>query len=233
MNTRRCDPMKTFLRMAVVLAFAAAAGCANQASFQGENPYVTQGERDLSAVNSAELARQTARELESGGFLAEAAVQYERARQFDPGLPGISRRLAVIYDSLDRYNRARDEYNLALAEDPDDAALMNDFGYFNYTNGNLEQAEVWLRRAVDEDPFLDVAWVNLGIVLAEQQRYKESLKAFEQVLPSADAHYNLGVCLVRQGRNDEGREALGEALRLDEGLVEARDLLQQMDSEGM
>jgi len=226
--------MNKFLRMAVVLAaIATGAGCANQASFQGKNPYVVDGERDLPALESAHLALETARELDRGGFYAEAAVQYERARQFDPGIPGVSRRLAVLYDELDRYNRARDEYKAALAEEPDDAALMNDYGYFNYSNGNLEQAEIWLRRAVDQDPFLDVAWVNLGVVLAEQQRYKESLKAFQQVLPSADAHYNLGVCLVRQQRYDEGREALGEALRLDESLSEARDLLQQMDAQGM
>lgn len=226
--------MKTLVRIALVLgAVAVGAGCANQASFQGKNPYVVGGERDLPAVASAHLALETARELDNGGFLAEAAVQYERARQFDPAIPGVARRLAVIYDDLDRYNRARDEYKIALAEEPDDAALMNDYGYFNYANGNLEQSEIWLRRAVDQDPFLDVAWVNLGVVLAEQQRYKESLKAFQQVLPSADAHYNLAVCLVRQQRYDEGREALGEALRLDESLGEARDLLQQMDAQGM
>ncbi len=225
--------MKTLRFLTLGLALSLLGGCANQASFQGENPYVTESERDLPANEAARLCIATARELERTGALAEAVVQYERARQFDSGVPGISRRLAKLYDLLDRYARAREEYQKALAEDPDDASLMNDYGYFHYNQGHLDQAEVWLRRAIDQDPFLHTAWVNLGVVLAEQERYKESLKAFEQVLPSAEAHYNLGVCLVRQSRYDEGREALTEALRLDSGLMEATEVLAWMESEGV
>ncbi len=225
--------MKTFRYLSFGLTLTFLAGCANQASFQGENPYVVESVRDLPATESARLCIATARELERSASFAEAVVQYERARQFDPGIPGVSRKLAGLYNTLDRYSRARDEYQKALAEEPDDALLMNDYGYFHYSHGNLEQAELWLRRSIDADPFLDVAWVNLGVVLADQERYKESLKAFQQVLPSAEAHYNLGICLVRQGRYDEGREALSEALRLDSGLVEAREVIGWMESEGV
>lgn len=205
------------------------AGCANQGSIEGINP--TRGERvrDLSANDSARLAIATAKELELVGSYAEAAAQYERAREFDPKQVQVCRNLAVLYDLTDRYTKSRDEYIKALALYPRDAELLNDYGYFNYRRGNLERSEQYLTMATEIDPFLDRAWINLGVTLAEQGRYKESLLAFEQVRPEPEALQNLGTIMARQGLFDEAKEALREAIRLDPNLEEARKVLENVE----
>ncbi len=221
--------MKAFSRLALFLIVFAAAGCANQAAFEGKNPYVSGNQGDLSPVEAARLSIATAQELVKVGLDSEAVVQYERAREADPTQTWISRELAVLYERIGRTSRARDEYLAALREFPRDAKLMNDYGYFNYSQGNFAEAEAWLTKAKDTDPFLDKAWINLGLTQAEQGHYKEALKSFEQVLPEANAHSNLGVVLTTQGKYAEARSALKEALRLDPDLVEAKETLHWLD----
>ncbi|MGF1572234.1 MAG: tetratricopeptide repeat protein [Sumerlaeia bacterium] len=220
LNNTRITLLSATLCVASLLA-----GCANQGSIEGINP--TRGERvrDLSSNDSARLAIATAQELERVGSYAEAAVQYERAREYDPKQVQVSRNLAVLYDLTDRYSRSKDEYIKALQLFPRDAELLNDYGYFNYRRGNLELSEQYLTKATEIDPFLDRAWMNLGVTLAEQGRYKESLLAFEQVRPEPEALQNLGTIMARQGLFDEAKEALEEALRLDPNLEEARRVL--------
>lgn len=204
-------------------------GCANQGSIEGINP--TRGPRvgDLSANDSARLAVATAQELELVGSYAEAALQYERARDYDPKLEYVCRNLAVLYDLTDHYSKSQDEYIKALKLFPRDAELLNDYGYFNYRRGNLERSEQYLTMATEIDPFLDRAWINLGVTLAEQGRYKESLLAFEQVRPEPEALQNLGTIMARQGLFAEAKEALEEAIRLDPNLEEAKQVLANIE----
>lgn len=200
-------------------------GCANQASIDGHNPYRGETVGELSRNDQARLAIATARELEAVGLYSEAAMQYERARALDPKLDFIAHRLAVLNDLLNRYSKANEEYGKALEEAPRDAKLLNDYGYFNYRRGNLERSEYYLRQATEVDPFFDRAYINLAICLAEQGRYKESLREFEKVRPEPEALMNLGVIMARQGLYEEAREALEESLRLDPNLVEAQQVL--------
>ncbi|MDX1971103.1 MAG: tetratricopeptide repeat protein [Candidatus Sumerlaeia bacterium] len=204
-------------------------GCANQASIDGTNPLKGDRVGDLSERDSARLALATAQELEKVGRYPEAIAQYERARMLDKDLEGVARQLAVLYDLTDRYSRSQDEYAKALRMFPEDATLMNDYGYFLYRRGKLELSEEYLVRATEMDPFMDRAWINLGVTLAEQGRYKEALLAFEQVRPEPEALQNLGTIMARQGLFAEAREALEEAIRLDSNLVEARLVLEKID----
>jgi len=204
-------------------------GCYNQGAVEGINPYEGQRVGDLPDKEKVRLALATAIELESVGLYKEAIVQYERARKLDSTQRQVSKRLAVLYDTVDRYTKAREEYVTALTLYPYDAQLLSDYGYFCYRRGNLERSEEYLRRAVEVDPFLDIAWINLGVTLAEMERYKESLRCFEQVRPEPEALANLGTILARQGKYDEAREALEEAIRLDPNLIEAQDVLDSID----
>lgn len=221
--------MKLLSLPAVALGLAIATGCANQAAFDGSNHYVVESQKDLPRNDAARLAIATARELEYAKLPAEAASQYERARQLDPTQKWITRRLAVMYDRAGRTSLARTEYSEAIKLFPNDASLMNDYGYFHYSRGNYDEAELWFRRALDQDPNLTVAKTNLGMTLCEQGRYPEALRAFEDVVPSAEAHQNVGVIMARQGKYDEARESLEEALRLDPNLAEARQVLDMID----
>lgn len=180
---------------------------------------------ELSERQAAMLCLEAGEALEQKGYRAEAIQQYEKARQHDSHGLLIARRLAVLYDLQGEPTRAEVEYTRALQEQPNDAALLNDLGYFHYHHNHMEPAEMWLRKAVAADPSCRHAWINLGQVLARQGHVKESYEAFARVLRPAEAYSNLGVLLAKQGRTAEARNALQQALSLDPNLEQPKAFL--------
>jgi tetratricopeptide (TPR) repeat protein/peroxiredoxin len=97
------------------------------------------------------------------------------------------------------------------------------FGALFFQRGYLEQAEVWFRQALEDDPASAEALYGIGSVymnqskntLAQQMFEKcVSLKAsFPGTLP--DAWNNLGVLATREGRISDSIEKFQQALKLD------------------
>jgi Tfp pilus assembly protein PilF len=185
---------------------------------------------ELPAAQAAQLCLAAGEALEQKGYQAEARQQFESARQHDPQLRGVARHLAVLYDLQGEQARAEAEYTRALQEQPNDATLLNDMGYFRYRHDRLQPAENWLRKAVAVDPGCRCAWINLGQVLARQGRPEDSYAAFAHALRPAEAYSNLGVLLAKQGRTDEARTALQQALKLDPSLEQPRVFLSALPS---
>lgn len=180
---------------------------------------------ELSERQAAALCLAAGEALEQKGYRAEAIQQYEKAQQHDSHGLLIARRLAVLYDLQGEPARAEVEYTRALQEQPNDATLLNDMGYFQYRHNHMEPAERWLRKAVAVDPGCRHAWINLGQVLARQGHVQESYEAFARVLRPAEAYSNLGVLLAKQGRTAEARNALQQALSLDPNLEQPKAFL--------
>jgi Flp pilus assembly protein TadD len=195
-----------------------------------ERPARVEGE--LPPTKSAELCLNVARELERKGQTAEAIAMYEKARQENPRLP-VAHRLAVLHDRRNEPELARDEYDLALKAAPHDADLLNDVGYFHAGQGEWAEAEHCYRHCLDLQPKHPKAWVNLGVALANLQRYPESCDAFGRVLKLAEANYNVGVLLAHQGKPDQARAYLRHALELDPDLSKAQTVVAYLDRKGM
>jgi tetratricopeptide (TPR) repeat protein len=81
------------------------------------------------------------------------------------------------------------------------------------------------RAAVDADPALFAAWVNLGRLLHELGRHAEARAAYEQGIASAgdDAllRFNLGVLLEDMALPDAAAEAYAVAVTLDPDFADA------------
>jgi Tfp pilus assembly protein PilF len=184
---------------------------------------------ELPPAQAAEVCLATAREMEKAGNEPEAILQYEKARQNSPKLTQVSRRLAVLYDRQCNYERALAEYRLALQLTPKDADLLNDMGYCHYERGDAVQAEKYLRQAVAVKPDNKRAWVNLGLALGAQGRYPESYEAFARVLSPGEARANVGVLQAQQGRREEARASLRQALELCPELRSARAVLARVE----
>jgi Tfp pilus assembly protein PilF len=217
-----------FLLMGLLLP-----GCQTPGGFLGTT-LSTEGEtrasrpKELPPEQTAELAQAAAEELEKQGHEVEAIAQYENARQHDPHRP-VARRLAVLYDRVGDDQRALKEYDRAVQAAPRDAELLNDRGYFHYERGEWAEAEQWLRRALEVDPQQARATINLGLVLARQERYEESLATFQRVLPDAQARCNVGMVLAQQGKASAAWNALEAALQLDPHLTQARAVLGKLE----
>jgi tetratricopeptide (TPR) repeat protein len=191
----------------------------------------TAAKPELPPAQSAKVCLKLAESFEKSGHEAEALVQYEKARHYDPKLQ-LSRRLAVLYDRLGNHKQALAEYQQALKESPRDVELLNNIGYYYYSRGKWSEAEVHLRQALTLNPKHQRAWINLGLALGQQQRYDESLQAFCKVLSEAEAKSNLGFILTTQCKREEARQAYRDALRLEPGLRIAQLALDKLDHPG-
>ena len=190
-----------------------------------------EGEKEvaLPPKASAQVNVKLAENFEKSGHHAEAAVYYERAREADPKLPGVSKRLAILYDRLGQTDQAFAEFQSALKASPQDPEVLNGLGYFHYTRGQWEHAEKHLRQAIEADPQYRKAWVNLGMVCCQRQRYDEGLAAFCQAVSKAEAHSNVGFILTVQGRYDEARLEYRRALEANPNLTIARLALAKLE----
>ena len=117
------------------------------------------------------------------------------------------------------------EYAAALKEEPHDADLWNDYAYFQYERTEYAAAEQSARKALKIDGAHKRAWVNLGLILAEQARYDDAFAAFTQAVSPAAAHNNLGIIQARQGRIDLARVELARAKQLEPTLRQPQAVL--------
>jgi Tfp pilus assembly protein PilF len=180
-----------------------------------------------------------AQQMENSGKWAEAIAYYEIVRQLDPRKTLFcARHLAVLYDRKDDFDKAIDEYAFLLKANPKDSAAYNDFGYGYYCRGKFDAAEQKLRKAVELDPKNALAWSNLGMALAQLNRYDESLSAFEKTaqkngtpLTRAQALCNLAFIQASQRKWVEARDSYALALKEEPGMQKAFTMLQRINEE--
>lgn len=179
----------------------------------------------------AELCMTTAAELARHGRDEQAINEYLHAREFDAGVKGVAHPLAVLYDRKGMADAAEREYQRALRETPKNADLLNDYGYFLYSRGDLDAAEVTLRKSLKLQPRHPKAPLNLALVLAENGQYDAAIKEFQTAVGEAAAHHNLAVILARHGEKEKAQEQLQLAARLDPSLTQSLEMLSFLNEE--
>lgn len=169
----------------------------------------------LTPHQSSLACLRTAHELDKQNHLHEAASLYERARNFNPKVKGVSRRLAVLYARMNQDDKARTEFERAIEESPNEVELYSDAGYFYLQSGDYEKAEMLLDKASKLEPNHAKSNMHLAMLRAKQGRPEESLALFKKVVGPADAHANLGVLLAKQGKLEQARSHFEQAQQLD------------------
>jgi tetratricopeptide (TPR) repeat protein len=90
------------------------------------------------------------------------------------------------------------------------------------------KAESEFRRAIDLDPTLTRAQVNLGLALSKLGRFDDALAAFNSALPEADAYYNLGLMYRAQRRYADAERTFRRVLDMAPEFTAATAQLEQM-----
>src|SRR5262249_31787122 len=120
---------------------------------------------------------------------------------------------------------AREFLTAAVALSEGDVRVYMYFGNAVGTQGRYPGAESAYREALEIDPNLVVARVNLGFVLAAQHRLKaaraELVAGGGQAPEGAGAQYNLGVILQGLGETAGAVEAYQRAVAADPPFAEA------------
>jgi tetratricopeptide (TPR) repeat protein len=171
-----------------------------EASADGKRSAPTRGE-------ATEACLTAAREMEAHGRDLAAIEQYERARSFQPKTRGIAKRLAVLYERQDQREKAATEYAAALKEDPIDADVWSDFAHFQFDGGDHAGAETAARTALRINRNHKLAWVNLAMSLAEQERYGDAEQALAHAVGEEAARANLALIKARHGDHPPVRTA--------------------------
>jgi Flp pilus assembly protein TadD len=109
---------------------------------------------------------------------------------------------------------ALDAYMRAAGRDGLTVDTLSALGSANLRLGRLGQAEVLLRRAVEEGPDFPPAWNNLGVLLMEQGRYGEASETFRRAYAADSGNSdtirdNLRLALARM--DDPGYTGVSEA----------------------
>lgn len=93
----------------------------------------------------------------------------------------------TLADRTDRYQEAYDLVRRAYEQRPDDPAIIDSMGWVHYRLGRLDEAETYLRRALDLQFDGEIA-AHLGEVLWAQGRRDEARQVWQDALERAPDH---------------------------------------------
>lgn len=144
--------------------------------------------------------------------------------------------LANALRSIDLFDEAIGEYNIAIRLEPGYARNYNFLGLCYYGKGMFDEAVKDFRKAIELNPKLTDAYINLGIVFGDKGLYKEAVSYFEQAIKidprQPQIYVNLGVSYARMKNWTEARQALGKALEISPGFKDAQDNLEKIKKLG-
>ena len=164
----------------------------------------------LVAPDSSHMHRIMAEHLINEGDLTSAIVQYKKALQLDPYMPGAHFELgeALLQESRSKQSReeAEKHFKAELALNPSDAKSECRLGdlYQSNVNMDIDAAYKGYARALQLQPNYAEAQLGMGNVLARMGRQQEAvnhlLKATRLDPTNSNAHYRLAQLYRRLGR---------------------------------
>lgn len=136
--------------------------------------------------------------------------------------------LGVALKNLRRYAEAIEAYRTAMVLTPDEAAVMNNMGLSLSQLGDRDEAAaLWLRRAIRVKPDFADAWLNLGLVMRNQNRIDQAMAFCRGALAAdpdhAEAQTLLATCLLLKGEMHAGFAAYEWRTRLRDFPARRRD----------
>lgn len=162
-------------------------------------------------INLRPLSRRTVATADSKVSVAELSrmIPDEARKRFRAGVEALR---------ADKLDRARSEFERALAAYEPYADAHNELAVVLMRQNKLPEAEKHLIRALEIDPEAGKAALNLGLCLYRQKRYAEAIPHLEKGLQlepgHADAQLLLGTALKFSGQEDKAEPVLLRAYEI-------------------
>lgn len=161
----------------------------------GQNDEALNVYRKLTEANpsNAKLAGIYGRKLAAAGNTDQAVPILENAEQRGDKDWRVMSALGSAYDQQGLYQKAREQYAMALKADPQNLAVMNNLAMSYALEGNLKQAEQELRAAdalprSKSEPRIRQ---NLALVVGLQGHFDEATKLAQEDLPPEQVQENM------------------------------------------
>lgn len=128
---------------------------------------------------------------ERAGDVSAAEDDFRTILETDPDNASALNALGyTLADRTDRYEEAYDLITRAYEQNPDDAAIVDSYGWVLYRLGRLDEAVIHLERAYSLVQDGEIA-SNLAVVLWELGRQEESRAVIEEALQQDPEHERL------------------------------------------
>ncbi|HEY3280231.1 MAG TPA: tetratricopeptide repeat protein [Gemmatimonadales bacterium] len=128
----------------------------------------------------------------------DAINLYEEALGNDVGLFMAHVQMGRIYESRQMWPQAVDQFQRAVAANPDDPSLLLDLGAVLRAAGQLSEAEAALRRAMDGNPRDSRVPYHLAITLEEEHQFSEARATLSRFLALAPTRYRNQIAEARR-----------------------------------
>ena len=120
------------------------------------------------------------------GMHGEAIALFHRANELYPGSSEVCNNIGTAY-RREHINESAEKYlKMALELNSTDADILNNLGTLHINEGTPDTGEAYLRRAVESKPEHPHAHWNLGLVLLEQEKWKEGFDQYAWGLTTRD-----------------------------------------------
>jgi Flp pilus assembly protein TadD len=117
----------------------------------------------------------------------------------------------------------------ALAESPNDPALLSALGYIEQKRGHINDSRELYQRALERDPDLIDAATNLGVLEAKTGHLRDAVVLWEGAFQREPGQSSVGMNLARAfcsaGQIDKARDFTLRVLQFNPDLAEAKHLL--------
>jgi Tfp pilus assembly protein PilF len=208
----------------VLLAALVTSGCATVRPGDFGEYWKSEEARAKPLENQLALARL----CERRGELDQARSMYESILKEAPQHADALHRLAVVSTRQERFAEAKALFAEAAKLQPKSPEVCNDRGYLHLLENDYAAAEQDFRQATELKANYPAAWTNLGLALAQQEKYDDAFAVFLRAASSpAAAHCNLAFAYAQQGKLTESQTHYRRALVHDPSLkIAAEGLLQ-------
>ena len=186
-----------------------------EASLLGENGQTDEAVKMLrSQLTNSEADREIYLNISQVYERSKRYKEAEDAARMAEALPGQPRDnemvwflLGAIYEKQKLFDRAEEQFKKALAVDPNNATVLNYYGYMLGDLGQrLDEAEVLVKGALKEEPYSGAYLDSLGWVYYKQNKLADAettlRKAVDRDSHDPTIHSHLGDVYSKLGRTE-------------------------------
>ncbi|MBI2752897.1 MAG: tetratricopeptide repeat protein [Betaproteobacteria bacterium] len=175
--------------------------------------------------NGSEALLRLGKKLTANGALQEALKAYQESVRSDPTNANAWCALGAAYRHSTQLQESRRCYDRALEIDPSNLHALTNIGELHLAKGDPGAALGYFERVLDEAPMFYEALGNRIAALIECDKLIEAEQAAKQAIEhypdSAPLQVNLGIVLVRSGKERLGLIAYKRALEIEPDNQEA------------
>jgi len=126
--------------------------------------------------------------------------------------------LADVYDDYEQFDKVFDCLKIILEEDPNNDEALYKICFWTDFTGRYEESIKLHQKIIDEFPYNEIAWFNLGAAFQGLKLYEKALDAYEYVVVIDEkfdyAYRNMGDAYLRLRKYKDAIEVLEKVIEL-------------------